>query len=146
MQPFLFEQAVAAIIMRDKRYAPHAYYFLKDALDFTLRRVAESSGGAPRHVSGPELLDGFRDLALQEFGPMAATLMTEWGVRQCPDVGEMVFNLIDEQVFGKQESDCREDFKGSWDLDDALRLPFLPTRMLAEKLRPGKPAHRPAKR
>lgn len=146
MQPFLFEQAVAAITMRDRRYDPQAYYFLKDALDFTLKRVAESSGGAPRHVSGPELLDGFRDLALQEFGPMAATLMHEWGIRQCSDVGEMVFHLIDEQVFGRQESDCREDFSGSWDLEDALRQPFLPARKLVERLRPGKPAPRAAKR
>lgn len=126
MQAMQFDQSVGAIIRRDKRYDPHAYFFLKDALDFTLKRVAESSGGQPRHVSGPELLGGFRDFALQQFGPMAATLMTEWGVRRCADVGEMVFNLIEEQVFGKQESDCKEDFIGTFDLEDALRLPFLP--------------------
>lgn len=126
MQAMQFDQSVGAILRRDKRYDPHAYFFLKDALDFTLKRVSESSGGQPRHVSGPELLDGFRDFALQQFGPMAATLMNEWGVRKCADVGEMVFNLIDEQVFGKQESDCKEDFVGSFDLEDALRLPFLP--------------------
>ncbi len=126
MQAMQFDQSVGAILRRDKRYDPHAYFFLKDALDFTLKRVAESSGGQPRHVSGPELLGGFRDFALQQFGPMAATLMTEWGVRKCADVGEMVFNLIDEQVFGKQESDCREDFIGTFDLEDSLRVPFLP--------------------
>lgn len=132
MQAMQFDQSVGAILRRDKRYDPHAYFFLKDALDFTLKRVAESSGGQPRHVSGPELLGGFRDFALQQFGPMAATLMTEWGVRRCADVGEMVFNLIEEQVFGKQESDCREDFIGTFDLEDSLRVPFLPkNRQLA---------------
>ena len=121
-----FDQSIGSILKRDKRFDPHAYFFLKEALDFTLKRIAESSGGQPRHVSGPELLIGFRDLALDQFGPMAATLMTEWGVRKCGDVGEMVFNLIDEQVFGRQESDCKEDFVGSFDLEDALRQPFLP--------------------
>jgi uncharacterized repeat protein (TIGR04138 family) len=121
-----FDQSVGSILKRDRRFDPHAYFFLKEALDFTLKRVSEGGGGQPRHVSGPELLVGFRDLALEQFGPMAVTLMTEWGVRKCGDVGEMVFNLIDEQIFGRQESDCKEDFVGSFDLEDALRRPFLP--------------------
>jgi uncharacterized repeat protein (TIGR04138 family) len=126
MQAMQFDQSIGAILKRDKRFDPHAYFFLKEALDFTLKRIADASGGQPRHVSGPELLLGFRDLALNQFGPMAATLMTEWGVRNCSDVGDMVFNLIDEQVFGRQESDCKEDFIGNFDLEDELRLPFLP--------------------
>ncbi|MCF7731390.1 MAG: hypothetical protein K9N23_06875 [Akkermansiaceae bacterium] len=142
MQAMQFDQSVGAILKRDKRFDPHAYFFLKEALDFTLKRVAEASGGQPRHVSGPELLAGFRDYALEQFGPMAVTLMTEWGVRKCSDVGDMVFNLIDEQVFGRQESDCKEDFIGPFDLEDALRLPFTPgKRRLALP-----PAHAPAPR
>ena len=126
MQAMQFDQSVGSILKRDRRFDPHAYFFLKEALDFTLKRVTESGGGQPRHVSGPELLVGFRDLALEQFGPMAVTLMTEWGVRKCGDVGEMVFNLIDEQIFGRQESDCKEEFVGSFDLEDALRRPFQP--------------------
>ncbi len=126
MQAMQFDQSVGSILKRDRRFDPHAYFFLKEALDFTLKRVSEGGGGQPRHVSGPELLVGFRDLALEQFGPMAVTLMTEWGVRKCGDVGEMVFNLIDEQIFGRQETDCKEDFVGSFALEDALRRPFLP--------------------
>ena len=128
MQAMQFEQSVFSILKRDKRFDPQAYVFLKDALDFTLKRVSESNGGQPRHVSGPELLVGFRDAALEQFGPMASTLMKEWGVRKCGDVGDMVFLLIEEQVFGKQESDCKEDFSEIFDLDEALSMPFLPKR------------------
>ncbi len=126
MQAIQFEQAVAAILQRDKRFDPHAYFFLKDALDFTLKRIAEGNGGQARHVSGPELVTGLRDLALEQFGPMAATLMSEWGVRQCGDIGDMVFHLIEEQIFGKQESDRPEDFSGNFDLEESLRIPFIP--------------------
>jgi uncharacterized repeat protein (TIGR04138 family) len=133
MQAVQFEQSVFSILKREKRFDPHAYFFLKDALDFTLKRVAEQNGGQPRHVTGQELLDGFRDLALEQFGPMAATLMREWGLRKCQDVGDMVFHLIDEQVFGKQDSDRREDFSGSYDLDEALVHPFLPRRKLMQR-------------
>ncbi len=127
-----FEQSVVSIIKRDKRFDPQAYFFLKDALDFTLRRIAESNGGQARHVSGPELLEGYRDFALDQFGPMASTLMEEWNVRKCHDIGEMVFHLIEEQVFGKQDSDKPEDFSEVFDFEDSLVVPFLPIRRQEE--------------
>lgn len=129
-----FEESVASIIRREARYDALAYHFLKDALDYTLKMVIEENGGRGRHVSGKELLEGFRDLALEQFGPMASTLMDEWGVKECRDVGNMVFHLIDEQVFGRQESDKPEDFDGVFDFRKALREPFLPAgRELAGK-------------
>lgn len=123
-----FEQSIVSILKRDKRFDPQAYFFLKDALDFTLKRIAEGTDGEARHVSGPELLAGYRDHALEQFGPMAATLMHEWGVRKCQDVGDMVFLLIEEQVFGKQDSDKKEDFSEVFDFEQALITPFVPKR------------------
>ena len=130
MQAMQFEQSVLSILKRDKRFDPQAYLFLKDALDFTLKRIAESNEGQARHVTGKELLEGFRDLALDQFGPMASTLMREWGVRKCLDVGDMVFLLIEEQVFGKQDSDRREDFSEVFDFEESLIRPFLPRRKI----------------
>lgn len=127
MQPIHFEESVASILKRDSRYDGQAYLFLKDALDFTLKRFSDGQTGRSRHVSGKELLEGFRDHALEQFGPMAATLMEEWGVKRGRDVGNMVFRLIEEQVFGKQDSDTPEDFEDHFDLNNALRKPFLPT-------------------
>ena len=143
MQAMQFEQSVVSILKREKRFDPHAYFFLKDALDFTLKRIAEHNGGQARHVSGPELLEGFRDFALEQFGPMSSTLMREWGIRKCQDVGDMVFHLIEEQVFGKQESDSREDFSGVFDLEDSLVRPFLPQRQIAAMENRGRSAVTP---
>lgn len=126
MQAMQFEQSVVSILKRDKRFDPHAYFFLKDALDFTLKRIAESNNGQARHVTGPELLAGYRDFALEQFGPMASTLMNEWSVRKCQDVGDMVFHLIEEQVFGKQDTDKKEDFSEVFDFEASLVAPFLP--------------------
>ena len=140
MQAMQFEQSVVSILKRDPRFDPHAYFFLKDALDFTLKRVAETNGGQPRHVRGPELLAGFRDFSLEQFGPMAATLMNEWGVRKCQDVGDMVFHLIEEQVFGKQDSDRREDFSEAFDFEESLVKPFLPKRKSAALTPPPRAA------
>lgn len=140
MQAMQFEESVVSILRRDKRFDPRAYFFLKDALDFTLKRIAEGNGGQARHVSGPELLEGFRDFSLEQFGPMASTLMKEWGVRKCQDVGDMVFHLIEEQVFGKQESDRREDFSECFDFEESLVKPFLPLRKVAAPLQPARVA------
>lgn len=141
-----FENAVNQILQRDRRFDPMAYFFLKDSLDFTVKRLA---GGETRtryrHVTGSELLAGFRDHALDQFGPMASTLMQEWGVRESGHIGEMVFHLIDEQVFGKQESDRKEDFSNSFNLTDELTAPFLPStrvnRPRGGNRRPSRRAH-----
>jgi uncharacterized repeat protein (TIGR04138 family) len=126
MQALPYEHAIDSILQRDSRFHPQAYIFLKEALDFTLARIVESNQGRQRHVTGQELLEGFRDLALREFGPMAGTLLREWGLSQCQDVGDMVFHLIDEQVFGKQDSDTKEDFSAIYAFDEAFERPFEP--------------------
>lgn len=131
MQPTQFTDAVEAINSKQESFDPGAYYFLKDALDFTVRRVMESNDGKHRHVAASELLIGFRDFAIQEFGPMASTMMTEWGVTTCSDIGAMVFELIEEGVFGKQDSDTREDFSEIFPLIESLEAPFSPSKQLA---------------
>jgi uncharacterized repeat protein (TIGR04138 family) len=130
MQPVQFHQAIEVIRRQDPRFDPSAYFFLKEALDFTLKKVQESAPpGSSPHVSGGQLLAGFRDLALQDFGPMAATLFKEWGVRNCTHIGELVFHLIDAGIFGKQDSDRREDFSEVYDFEQTFVTPFLPKRL-----------------
>lgn len=140
MHPMQFEQSVISILQKERRFHPHAYFLLKDALDFTLKRITASNGGQPRHVTGAELVLGFRDFALEQFGPMASTLLREWGVTDSSHIGAMVFHLIDEQVFGKQESDTPEDFVGVIDLIQSLREPFLPRKQHPLTPGPGMPA------
>ena len=121
-----FDEAVSTIAARDDRYDSAAYSFLRDALSVAVNDVRKSNGGQDRHVTGPELLEGFRKLAIQRFGPMAMTVLETWGVRTCDDVGEMVYCLINERIFGQSENDRREDFSGVFDFDDVFVKPFQP--------------------
>ena len=59
---------------------------------------------------------------------MAYTLLREWGIHRCTHIGEMVFLLIGEQVFGKQDSDTIEDFSDIFTFDEAFIQPFLPEK------------------
>ena len=57
---------------------------------------------------------------------MAMTVLEEWGVRQCPDIGELVFNMVEAGLLAKTEKDSREDFRAGYDFTDAFRKPFWP--------------------
>ncbi len=81
-----------------------------------------------RHVTGPELLDGVRQYALKEFGPMVMTVFDSWGIHSCEDIGHMVFNLIGAGIFGKTEQDSIEDFKNVYDFEEAFVRPFAPAK------------------
>jgi uncharacterized repeat protein (TIGR04138 family) len=92
-----------------------------------------------RHVAGPELLEGVRQYALKEFGPMVVTVFSSWGINCCEDIGHMVFNLIGAGIFGKTEEDSMEDFKSVYDFDEAFVKPFAPEKPLPAELPPGLP-------
>ncbi len=126
MQEVSFEQALAEIQAKDPRYKRDAYLFVREALDYTQKNIAKDTRGRIRHVSGQELLAGIRAFALEQFGPMAKTLLEEWGVRSCEDFGDIVFNMVEVGWLAKTKTDSRTDFEGGYDFDDAFVKPFLP--------------------
>jgi uncharacterized repeat protein (TIGR04138 family) len=127
MQKLGFNEAVDSILARDPRYDAEAYAFVRDALDYTIKlRKKNNKEDSQRHVSGQELLEGVRQYALKEFGPMVVTVFTYWGIHQCEDIGHIVFNLIKKEIFGKSDRDCIDDFKGGFDFHEAFVAPFLP--------------------
>jgi uncharacterized repeat protein (TIGR04138 family) len=75
---------------------------------------------AENHVSGPQLLEGVRDLALREYGLMARTVFRAWGINATADVGEIVFNLVAANLMSKTAEDTRDDFRDVYDLDRVL--------------------------
>ena len=127
-----FDEELEKIVVKDPRYTREAYNFVRDALDHTQKLIGKPpKDDAPRHVSGQQLLDGIRDYALQQYGPMTLAVLDEWGLRRCEDFGELVFNMVENSLLAKTDSDTREDFKGGYDFEEAFRQPFLP------KSRPG---------
>ena len=126
MQKIDFKDAVESVVSNDSRYAGDAYYFLQEVLAQAVNKQRKDTGGEDRHVSGEELLKVFRARAKKRFGPMAMSVLEEWGIRSCEDVGEIVFNLIDVGAFGKSDQDHREDFSGGYEFREAFVTPFLP--------------------
>lgn len=126
MQEVNFDEALDSILAADTRFHRDAYLFMREALDYTQKLVGTKNLGKVRHVSGQELLDGIRQYSLGQFGPMTATVFDEWGVRNCQDFGEIVFNMVEFGLLAKTEKDSREDFRSGYDFTDAFRKPFWP--------------------
>ena len=105
------------ILKKDDRYDSRAY-------DFVLEVIHFASTDAKGHVTGQELLNYFRDMALDAYGPLTYTVLNDWGVRCCEDVGAIVFNLYDAKRIGKTDSESPEDFVGGFNFKHEFLDPF----------------------
>ena len=111
---------ILGLVRAYPRYGPEAYQFVFEALDHTL----EQRGGTRRHVSGPEIMEGVRVLALERFGYLARSVLASWGVESTDDFGEIVFQLISVDLLQRTADDRREDFTGLYDFAEAFDHAF----------------------
>ena len=113
------------------RYDTGAYRFVFEALQYTQEKLRKPHGRMPdseadeaedeaAHISGQELLQGIRRLALKRFGLMAQTVFHTWGVRNTSDFGRIVFELVDRGEMRKTERDSLEDFVDVYEFDAAF--------------------------
>ncbi|MEM7168232.1 MAG: Minf_1886 family protein, partial [Planctomycetota bacterium] len=121
------QERLSQVVHKDPRFQPEAYQFVFEALDYTVRllygeddgpqtEAVPTPGAQPsQHVTGQDLLEGIRDYALDAFGCLAAAVFESWGVKRGEDFGEMVFNLVEHGLMGKQETDSKDDFSGGFD-------------------------------
>ncbi len=145
MQKLNFSEALELILTVDRRYAADAYQFVREGLDHTLKMLKKQGRTSMRHVRGQELLEGLRQYAIEQFGPLAKTVLEYWGVRRCEDFGEIVFNMVDSGILGKSDEDTRADFKGGYDFEEAFIRPFQPVKRPASHKgteRSGSPSSR----
>jgi uncharacterized repeat protein (TIGR04138 family) len=135
MQKPAFHETLDQVVARDPRYSKEAYGFLREALEFTQKKRRKSRAEST-HVSANELLGGFREYSLQQFGPMGLTVLEYWGVRSTGDVGRMVFNLIEAGVFGRADDDRIEDFENGFSFEEAFVAPFRPVEQKTSRRTP----------
>ncbi len=136
MQEVNFDEVVEKILAQDPRFARDAYHFTREALDFTQKLISRENKGNVRHVTGQELLEGIRQFALQQYGPMTVTVLEEWGVKNSRDFGEIVFKMVESGLLAKTEKDTRDDFQDGYDFTEAFRKPFWPQSKLDAEKKP----------
>ncbi len=102
-------------------YAVDAFYFVQQGLAQTSGTVHGKRGKDPcRHISGQQLAEGLRDLAVANWGFLARTVLERWGIYSTLDFGRIVYAMIDAGIMARTDEDSLEDFRGVYDFRSAF--------------------------
>lgn len=124
------EQAIEDVIQRDGRYPREAFAFLTEGLNRAVKKVhgdAELPAGK-RHVTGGQMCQALRELAVEYWGLLAPLVLERWNIRATIDFGNMVYLLIEHDLMAKTDEDSIEDFRDcfcfadGFELDDSFQL------------------------
>ena len=113
------EAAFQRIGRQDGRYHERGYLFVLAALEYAQVKLP-----ARRHLSGAELSWACRDLAREQFGLLAPTVLAHWGITSTEDLGRIVFALIDVGLLASQPTDKLEDFERVYDFAEEFRAGY----------------------
>ncbi len=111
-------QEIENLAERDGRYKSEAYFFVYDALGYTVQELGKNTGTLSeekRHISGRDLLFGISEYSVDQFGPLTRSVFAHWGIEQTRDFGEIVFNLVHANLLSKTAEDRIEDFIDVYD-------------------------------
>lgn len=106
-------------------FPQEAFQFVREGLAHTVKTVhgegdPEPAPGVERHVSGQQLCLGLRDFALRQYGMLARTVLSRWGIRKTEDFGRIVFAMIDAGLMRRSKQDTLDDFRGVYEFDEAF--------------------------
>lgn len=113
------DSAILDLALKHGQYHPNAYRFTLDAVNHAVRCAREI-----RHVSGTEVLEGARELAIARFGPVAKTVLEQWGIEKTEDFGAIVFQMVEQGLLGKTPEDKPGDFARGYDFEKAFVRDF----------------------
>lgn len=124
---------IAKLLKEDRRYKFEAYALVFESLNYAHKELGmgceaggeeEEEGAKERHLTGQQLCEAIRQYALEQYGLMAETVLSNWGVTSTGDFGEIVFNLIRIGQMRKTKDDKREDFDDVYDFHQGFREDF----------------------
>jgi uncharacterized repeat protein (TIGR04138 family) len=124
---------LASVVSRDARYPIDAYEFVLEAIASArsrrrrarLKPRGDKSAQKPvdpirKHVTGRDVCDLVKELAVEKYGFMARMMLDRWGLQTTSHIGDIVYNLIDAGELEKNEADARSDFDDVFDLHAEL--------------------------
>jgi uncharacterized repeat protein (TIGR04138 family) len=132
------EAGIEELVRKDPRHPRAAYHFVLAGLARAqqIRSAEVGSEDGRQHIRGPELLEALRDQALDEFGPLAYRVLSDWNVRRTEDFGRLVFNLIDAGLLSATAEDSPVDFADGYEFTSAFVDPFAETGEMPTDLPP----------
>ena len=78
----------------------------------------------PGGITGIELANACRELALERYGLMSRVVLEHWGISATADIGDIVFTLVDLGFLLSQPQDTRDEFVDVFDFDLAFEREY----------------------
>lgn len=113
------EEVLDQLQERNPRFHTRSYEFVMLALHSVIQSLDK-----PRHISGRELTEGVRELALGQYGVLARTVLEHWGIHETEDVGHVVFAMVEQGILVKEDDDGPEDFADVFDFEEAFETNY----------------------
>jgi len=116
-------KSMEQVIRDDGRYPPDAFAFLHEGLTKAVKAVhgqPEQETSPRRHVTGKQLCESLRDLAMGRWGMLAKLVLSRWNIRSTTDFGNMVYLLVNNGFMRKTDEDSLEDFRDVYDFTAAF--------------------------
>jgi uncharacterized repeat protein (TIGR04138 family) len=102
------------------QFDERAYLFVLGAIEHVQARLP-----ARRHLGGVEVAWACRDLAWEQFGLLAPSVLSHWGITSTASVGRVVFALVEAGLLVAQPGDSVEDFTDVYDFAEAFRSGYV---------------------
>ena len=101
-----------------------AFEFIRDGLNHAVKEVHENKDlpAGKRHVSGAQLCEAMRSLAIEKWCLLAGTVLQRWNVTSTRDFGSIVFVLVENDYLQKTEEDDISDFDDVFDFEKAFNI------------------------
>lgn len=106
------QERIELLAEQTGRYRSAGFLFVLRSIEHCRHRLAREG-----HVSGQELLESAREVAIEEFGPMAKRVLNHWGIEDTEDIGKLVFLMVESEILSKTDEDSIEDFRHGFDFE-----------------------------
>lgn len=107
------------IHLHERRYEEQGYLFVLASLEYCQARLPQR-----RHITGAELAQASRDLALERWGVMSRMVLGHWGINSTRDIGAIVFVLVELGFLLAQPDDDITDFVDIYDFETAFEREY----------------------
>ncbi|MDD5459367.1 MAG: hypothetical protein PHF37_08250 [Phycisphaerae bacterium] len=114
------KEKLDTIAKKDGRFSPDAIKFVYEGLSYTGKNIVVETG----HVSGKQLCEGLRRLAVEKWGRLAKLVLNEWDIKTTRDFGEIVYLMIRHKWMSAQPADTIDDFDNVYDFDEVFKNQF----------------------
>jgi uncharacterized repeat protein (TIGR04138 family) len=105
------------IAKEDSRFSAGALKFVYEGLGYTAKKAATE----PNHVTGQNLCEGLKKLAIEKWGRLAMLVLNRWNIKTTRDFGEIVYLMIKHGWLSVQPTDSIDDFNDVYDFKTAFK-------------------------